>query len=248
VTGAAVALVMAVLIGSALQRLAGMGFAMVVAPFAILLLPGQQGVVFANLAGTVAALALVWAVRRDIAWKPLWILSGTALVGAVVGALVVRSLDAAVFRIIVGIVLLAAIAVSLFVSRLRWSAPFTSATVVTGGAVGLLVTMSGIGAPPLSVYSLVTDWDTRRFTATMQPFVALSSVIGAVAVLLAQPGSMPELAVGEWVAALVALGIGLLAGHRLHQVVPTRVASILVVTLGFVGAVTAVVSGVNALG
>lgn len=242
-----IALVASVLVGAALQRIAGMGFAMVVAPFAILLLPGQQGVVFANLCGAATALALIWPVLREIDWGRLGVLSVTSVFGAAAGAVIIRSLDAGMFRVVVGVVLLAGIALSLAMSKATYMAPPICASLAAGTATGMLVTMSGIGGPPMSIYALATRWEHHRFAATMQPFVALSSVIGASAVLLSMPEAVPVLDPTVWVLIIIGIAAGLVGGNALHRVVPPRIGRLTVVLLGVAGAVTAIISGAAAL-
>lgn len=240
-----ITLVCTVLLGAALQRIAGMGFAMVVAPFAVLLLSGQQGVVFANLCGAIAAIALIWPVRADIDRKRLIILTGMSVVGALAGALVVRGLDVGVFRIVVGSILLAGIVASLLLGRTRHVVPVTPATFVAGGATGMLVTMSGIGGPPMSIYAVATRWEHHRFAATMQPFVALSSLIGAGAVLSSTPDAVPQLSLTVWVLVGIALASGLIGGQLLHHRVPAKWGRAVVIVLGIIGAVTTITSGIT---
>lgn len=237
-------LLLAVFVGGAFQRLAGMGFGMVVAPIALLLLPGQAGIVFANLLGVVAALALVWPVWKDIEWKRFAYIAGASLAGAAGGAAIAGALDVNIFRIVVGSVLLVAIVGAQFVGRLTFTAPERSSAIAAGGVTGALVAMSGIGGPPMAVYAVVTRWDPRGFSATMQPFVALSSCFGAAAVLVGDPTALPALTAVQWVLAVVALAGGLVVGILLGRVITTRVAGVIVVCLGVFGAASAVVSGI----
>ncbi|WP_285362916.1 sulfite exporter TauE/SafE family protein [Microbacterium sp. LMC-P-041] len=239
------ALLAAVIVGGALQRIAGMGFAMVVAPFAVLLLSGQQGVVFANLSGAFAAMALIWPARADIDRKRLLILSTTSIAGAAGGALIVRFLDIGTFRILVGGILLCAILGSLLIARSRLVVPLTPASFAAGSATGLLVTMSGIGGPPMSIYAVLTRWEHRQFAATMQPFVLFSSLIAAGAVLLSVPDSAPQLPPANWLIIAGALVSGLAIGQLLHRRIPPTIGRIAVIVLGIIGAVTAIVSGVS---
>ncbi len=243
---AELALAVSVVAGAALQRIAGMGFAMVVAPLAILLLPGQQGVVFANLCGATAAFLLLGTVRRDVDWRRLALLSVTSVAGAVLGALVVRSLDVATFRVVVGIVLLLGIGLSLVASKTTYEAPPVPASLAAGTATGMLVTMSGIGGPPMSIYAIATRWDHQAFAATMQPFVVLTSLIGAGAVTISTPNSAPVLEPMMWVFTAVGLPAGLIAGNLLHRVVPARIGRLIVILLGIVGALTAIGAGLTA--
>lgn len=241
-----ITLVCTVLLGAALQRIAGMGFAMVVAPFAVLMLSGQQGVVFANLCGAIAAIALIWPVRADIDRKRLIILTGMSVVGALAGALVVRGLDIGVFRIVVGSILLAGTTcLVLLLGRTRHVVPVVPATFVAGGATGMLVAMSGIGGPPMSIYAVATRWEHHRFAATMQPFVALSSLIGAGAVLSSMPDAVPQLSLTVWVLVGIALASGLIGGQLLHHRVPANWGRAVVIVLGMIGAATTITSGIT---
>lgn len=224
-----------------------MGFAMVVAPLSVLLLHGQQGVVFANLCGALAGLLLLWPVRQDIEWRRFGLLTLASAVGAFAGALIVGALDVAVFRIVVGLVLLLAIFSSLVAGRFQYSAPLMPSTLLTGGVTGLLVTMSGIGGPPMSIYAVITRWSHRAFAATMQPFVLVSSLIGAFAVLMASPGSLPALSAAMWTGVAIALIAGLAIGHVVNRFVSAPAGRAVVIVLGLIGAITAVTSGFSAL-
>jgi len=56
----------AVVMGAGMQRITGMGFALVAAPFLVLLLGPVEGVVLVNLCGAVTAGAIIFRVVRDI--------------------------------------------------------------------------------------------------------------------------------------------------------------------------------------
>lgn len=240
-----IALVAAMLVGATLQRIAGMGFAMVVAPLALLLLPGQEGVVLANVWGMVASLILIWPVRKDVEWPKVSVLVSTSLVGALLGAVVIRALDASTFKIVVGLILIVAILVSLVIAGTSWMAKLWPATTMAGTGTGMLITMSGIGGPVMTVYSVITRWEHRKFAASMQPFVAVVSGIGAVAALLASPGSFPTFALPEWSLMAAALLAGLFGARYLEPFITPKAGRIIVVILGLLGAVSAVISGIG---
>lgn len=240
-----VALFTAMIVGATLQRIAGMGFAMVVAPLALLLLPGQEGVVLANVWGMIASLILIWPVRKDVEWPRVSVLVGTSLVGAFLGAVVIRALDASTFKIVVGVILVIAIFISLAIARTDWVARVWPASTLAGVGTGMLITMSGIGGPVMTVYSVVTRWEHRKFAASMQPFVAVVSGIGAVAALTASPGSFPKFAPVEWALMGAALLAGLFGARYLEPFITPKTGRIIVVILGLIGAVSAVVSGIS---
>lgn len=242
-----VALVGSVLVGAVLQRTAGVGFAMVVAPFAIILLPGGQGVIFANIMGAVAATILIWPVRKSIDWYRLVLLVVSSGVGAVAGALIVRGLDTAVFRIVVGLLLLLSIGVSLLAARARRVAAVTPASLVGGAATGMLVTMAGVGGPPMSIYAVMTNWEQHKFVGTMQPFAVVSSLIGATAVLSTSQNALPEISLSVWLVLILTLLVGLALGQFLNRMISARIGRNVVVWLGALGALSAVVYGAIAL-
>lgn len=59
---------LAVAVGTALQRLTGIGFALVAAPLLVLLLDPFHGVLVANAATTLAAAILFLQLRRSVDW------------------------------------------------------------------------------------------------------------------------------------------------------------------------------------
>jgi uncharacterized membrane protein YfcA len=60
----------AVVLGAGMQRITGMGFALVATPFLVLLLGPVEGVVLVNLCGAVTAGAIIFRVARDRADGP----------------------------------------------------------------------------------------------------------------------------------------------------------------------------------
>lgn len=73
----------AVVMGAGMQRITGMGFALVAAPFLVLLLGPVEGVVLVNVCGAVTAGAIIVRVVRDIDWKRYAALTASAVLGIV---------------------------------------------------------------------------------------------------------------------------------------------------------------------
>ena len=220
---------------------------MVVAPLAVLLLAGGEGVVLTNLVGAAGGALLLWSVPDQIEWARLGLLAVSTVIGALIGALIVGSLDVAVFRLAVGILLTLAILGSLLIGRLSLHVTAPGWALLAGGATGTLVTISGIGGPPMSIYAVASDWPHRRFAATMQPYVAFSSLIGAGAVLLVEPTALPDLPGWMWAAVGAALAAGLVGGSVLSRIVSESTGRAIVVTLGLIGAASAIASGLSIL-
>jgi len=237
----------AVFVGAATQRIAGMGFAMMVAPFVILAFGPLQGVVLVNLCGATAAFITVFSLRSGIRWATFWWLLVSSLLGVGIGLLLVRALDVPTFQTVVGVVLILAIVGSTLVARtslhvagLRW-------TLAAGVTTGALVSSAGIGGPPMSIYAVLSRWEQRSFAATMQPYTAAISLVAVAASLLTAPRSWPSLSTVEWLLVAAAIIGGLLVGGLLSRVVSPRVGRVIVVVLALVGAVITLVSGLTGL-
>lgn len=99
----------------------------------------------------------------------------------------------------------------------------------------------------MSIYAIVTRWGHRAFAATMQPFVVVSSLIGAAAVLGTSPGAFPELSAPMWCGIALAIAAGLGVGQFVNRFVSPKVGRVVVIALGLIGAVIAIAAGVSAL-
>ncbi len=231
-------------LGAVVQRVAGMGFALVVAPFLILALGPSQGVVVVNLCG--AAVGLVtWALTRaQVDWHKVRLLLYASPFGALAGALAAARADPDWTYVIIGAALGTGLAATLVATRLRTrtvAGPLPAA--VAGFTTGALVTAAGVGAPPMTIYAELTRWDQPGFAASMQPLTVVISAIGAGAALLV-PGSTPHLAAPQWAAITAALAAGTVLGAVLGPRTSVRAARTAVISLAAAGALATLVRGV----
>ncbi|MDR7384338.1 sulfite exporter TauE/SafE family protein [Promicromonospora iranensis] len=233
-------LVLAILVGGSLQRVTGMGFGLVAGPFIVLLLGPVEGVLFVNLAGAMMALLVLGRTVRGVDWRRYgWLVSASIAV-SVPAALLIRDASASVLEISVGGVVVLAMTLALFASRLRGAErPFAPEArlplLVTGAAAGFGSVAAGIGGPPIAVYSVLDRWDPRTFAATVQPIFLTNALAAMTAKLLVADATFPDLAVWEWVTVFVALlasvGLGELLAGRISASATRKV----LVTLAYVG-------------
>lgn len=78
-----VLVLVAVLVGASMQRITGMGFALVAAPFLVPLLGPVDGVILVNLCSVLTAAIILTRVVRDVDWRRAGVLALFALVGIV---------------------------------------------------------------------------------------------------------------------------------------------------------------------
>lgn len=233
----------AVVMGAGMQRITGMGFALVAAPFLVLLLGPVEGVVLVNLCGAVTAGAIIFRVARDINWRRYAALASAALLGIIPAAVLIRSIPPAVLEISIGVILAFGLTVLLALKsaqlpprrRYLWTA---------GTLSGFMNTAAGVGGPAVSMYSIATRWQHRSFAATMQPYFFTIGAFSLVSKAVTAPASFPVLPWTMWLAVAIACLVGLVLGDVAARFVPARAAQVLLIVLAYLGAAATIVRGV----
>ncbi|MDT0195507.1 sulfite exporter TauE/SafE family protein [Arthrobacter sp. AB6] len=233
----------AVVLGAGMQRITGMGFALVAAPFLVLLLGPVEGVVLVNMCGAVTAGAIIFRVVRDIDWKRYVLLTASALLGIIPAAFLIRLVPPAVLEIGIGVILAVGLTVLLALKSVTLPARrrylFTA-----GGLSGFMNTAAGVGGPAVSMYSIATRWQHKSFAATMQPYFFTIGAFSLISKSLTAPAAFPALPWGMWTAVGVACLAGLVLGDVAAKFVPARAAQILLIILAYLGAAATIIRGV----
>lgn len=227
----------AVLVGAGTQRVTGMGFALMVSPFTVLLLGPYDGVLVVNLCGAVTALSVLTQVWRDVDVRTAALLLGPAVVAVFPGAWVAHHLPAPVLAIGVGGLVLLALGTVLISDRARLPQGPAGA-IAAGAGSGFMNVTAGVGGPAIAVYAVSTGWAQRPFAATAQLIFGVLSLVS-----LAVKGGRPSLSAAGWATAVAALVAGIVAGSLLAGRVRPEQARRAVLTLALVGAALAVVKG-----
>ena len=102
--------------GATAQRVSGLGFALTVAPFLVLLIGPFDGVLMVNLAAAVSAAFVMTRLWRNIDWRQFVSLTIPALIAVVPGAYISVLLGGPELQIAVGLILVVALSTSLLVS------------------------------------------------------------------------------------------------------------------------------------
>lgn len=243
----AVVVLLAVAVGTALQRVAGMGLGLVAAPTLSLLLGPLAGVTMSNVAASVAAAVLLVVMRRDIDWHRFGAVAPLLVVGSAVGAVVVGVVDTAVLDVVLGASVLIAIAAALGLQRhLNATGRFPALT--SGAVAGFMNTTAGVAAPAMAVYAVASRWDQRSMAATLQPVFLLANLTAVVAKWVT--GATPPADVVPWwgwLVAVAAIPVGLALGALLVRRVSLRTARVVALTVATAGGVTALVRGLGGL-
>lgn len=231
----------ATFVGAVAQRSTGMGFALLASPFLTLVLGPFEGILVANVCGTVASLLNLTQVWRDVDWRRAAILVPMGVVGVVPGAIAVLLLPTA--PLMIGVSAVVIIGLGLTMMLRGRTLPSSKALAATGGlASGFMNVTAGVGGPGVVVYARATGWPHHRFAATAQlHFLALGITS------LAAKQALPTLPAIGWAALLVSLILGLLVGNRLATKIEPALAMRLVMSVAMAGAIIALGRGIASL-
>lgn len=230
-----------------LQRATGLGFALVAAPFLILLFGPESAVVLVNACGIVAAGTGAVADGRHVDRRRLTLLVIPAVVGIVLGVLILGLLSRPVLQIVIGAILgIGLLLTALVPVGAEPAKPRFAATAGTGLAVGMGAALAGLPGPPVAVYARLTGWQGKSLFATLQ-VLFLATATTALSMKLLTGGELPVAPWPFWVAIAVALIAGLVAGHFASRALSPRVGWLLVFWIAVVGTAITIVDGIARL-
>ncbi|MDL4776784.1 TSUP family transporter [Actinomadura xylanilytica] len=160
--------------GASLQRLTGMGFALVAAPGLVLLLGPWQGVLLTNAAACAISsigLASTW---RRVTWSSMLPLVGAAALTIPAGAWVADKLSAQSLLVGVGTVVVVSVLLVLAGVRVHALSGRTGA-ITAGAASGFMNATTGAGGPPISLYATNAGWSAAKFVPNMQVYSVMAN-------------------------------------------------------------------------
>ncbi|WP_225858902.1 sulfite exporter TauE/SafE family protein [Streptomyces albicerus] len=226
-----------VLLGSCVQWLTGMGFALVAVPALVLLLGPAQGVVLANCAAgaiCVVGLAGGWRQVRLRAMVPLCVAAACTVP---VGTWLARRLPEPTLLVCMGALVTVAVLVVMRGSRVP-ALRGTGGALAAGAAGGFMNSAAGVGGPPVSLYAVNAGWPVREFVPNAFFY---GVVVNAFSVA---SNGMPQLSAPIWALAGAGMVVGGLIGRGLAERVPEKQARMLVLLLALIGGLTTLGKGV----
>lgn len=233
-----VAAVLAVMVGAATQRVTGLGFALLSAPFLVLLLGPREGVVVANALGALTSAMVLVGGWAQVDWSRVRRLLPGSLVAVPMGALLVHTLPGPALLATVGGLCSVAVVAAWRQPAWPWLGS-AAGSAASGFLSGLFSVTAGTGGPPLSVYAVSTRWAPAVFSASVQVILLANGVLALAVKGL--PSDAPLLA---WCAGAVILGVG--AGTRLRRLLTPKTTLRLVLALALVGSLAALGRGLAA--
>jgi len=199
---------------------AGFAFAMVATGIWIYVLPPATIVLMAATCGTLLHGISVWRYRRDIEYRLLWPFVAGGVLGVPVGVLALHHINLAVFRHLIGALMIAYSSYTLLRPRLPTlrfppsaARSLDAAVGLAGGVLGGLAMLNGV-LP--TIWCTLRGWDKRRARYVYQPYILFT---GMLVMLLAGINVNTELSrVGLYLlVSLPALMAGLWVGLRVFD-------------------------------
>ncbi|WP_319411579.1 sulfite exporter TauE/SafE family protein [uncultured Cohaesibacter sp.] len=240
-------LLASVFVGAILQRVSGIGFAMVVAPFTIIAIGPAQGVVLVQICGVTSALCVMTQVFKNVDWKSYLALLPASCAGILAGTYLVSLFPSAQAEMVSAIIMLFMLALSVVAGRARQYPRNGMSLSIAGGLAGSMTVLAGVGGVALTSLKQATRWDQTSFVATLQPYLVTLSTGTVIARVVASPEAWPVLSWTVWLMILLVMIVGMLLGSRLARIMSAAHAGRLTLLLSLVGAVSAFLHGLSKL-
>lgn len=229
------------------QRVVGMGFGIIMAPIVAIVADPFAAVLVVNLYAVLACVLMVPRVWRHIDWGRLVSLVVPAALASILGLLVARASDADVLRIAVGATAILGVFVSVAFARTTHTIDGPVTRAMAGSVIGLTNSAVALGAPAVGVYSIVSRWSGPSFSATMQPFWVVLSLVTLGERQILSPGGAPDWPWWGWLGAAVATVIESVAAEPVARVVSPRLARLGVIVLSLTSGIAVTVVGLQGL-
>lgn len=234
-----------VLLSSIIQRIAGMGFGMILAPFIVVMLGAHEGIMLVNFLSIVAPVLVVPRVWPDIEWRRvMWIGVPAMAIMPAAAWLSVNSPAGPLYMLVAALVLFG-LSSSLILRRINRRIDGKAAQVITGIGSGAGTVLGGVGGPAVTIYAVLSRWPLISMIATLQPMWIMMSAVSFGSKLAFDDGQLPGLPWWAWVGSAAAIVLGIFVGEWVQRRVDEKLVRRLVVVLAFLGALLALATGLR---
>ncbi|HJF15110.1 MAG TPA: sulfite exporter TauE/SafE family protein [Enteractinococcus helveticum] len=234
-------------IATALQRITGLGFAMLTAPFAVVALGTHQGIMLITALAVIASLFMLPGMWRDIDWSRVGWIGIPATLSIIPAAWLGAQIDGAIIYLLVGALVIVGLSGALFMRGN--SQPVTShgAQILTGVGAGAGSVLAGIGGPAMTIFGVLSRWPVASFAASLQPMWVMIASATLAGRSWFMGSTLPELSWWMWLLAVVGIAVGMWAGQRALGKVKDGVVFGIVIVLAMIGAILSVITGISQL-
>lgn len=238
-------IIVLVAFAAVVQRITGLGFAMVLAPFLVVFLGPHDGVMLTNFLALVAPVLMLSFVWKHIQWRrALWIGAVATVTIPFCGWAAALSPPGPLYIVVASLVLVG-LSLTVVLSRATAVRDSRTARVLAGIGTGAGAVTAGVGGPAMTVYSVLTRWDVVTFAATLQPIWIVVSFASLATKWGFSEDGLPGLPWWVWLSCAVMIVAGLLVGTVLQKRIPHEIVRRTVIGMAFAGAVLALITGIS---
>ena len=234
-------------VATALQRITGLGFAMLTAPFAVVALGTHEGIMLITALAVIASLFMLPGMWRDINWSRVAWIGIPATLSIVPAAWLGAHIDGAIIYLLVGVLVIIGLSAALFIQGSSEPVTNRGAQLLTGIGAGAGSVLAGIGGPAMTIFGVLSRWPVASFAASLQPMWVMIASATLAGRSWFMGSTLPELTWWMWLFAIVGIAVGMWAGQRALGKVKDRVVFGIVIVLAMIGAVLSVVTGISQL-
>lgn len=238
---------LAVGVGACFQRIAGMGVGLLSGPVLSLILGPVEGILVVNVLAATNALITSINMRADIDWRKFGLIAPALVFGAIPGALLIRAVEPNVVLVLVGALLLAALALVTFGRRLVPEPHGVLPAITAGMAGGFMNTLAGIAGPAITVYTQAARWEQRIYAATLQPIFLVSGILSFAIKEFTGAADLTGVDPWIWLAGATGMILGIWVGTKLSPKISRNVAHKIALLLAALGGCTALIHGATGL-
>lgn len=234
-------------VATALQRMTGLGFAMLTAPFAVVALGTHHGIMLTTVLAVVASVFMLPSMWRDIDWARVGWIGIPATLGIVPAAWLGAHIDGAIIYLLVGVLVIIGLSVALLMRGTAQPVTGRGAQILTGIGAGTGSVLAGIGGPAMTIFGVLSRWPVASFAASLQPMWIMIASATLAGRWWFMGSTVPTLSWWMWLLAAAGIAGGMWVGQRALGKVKDKVVFGIVVVLAMVGAVLSVVTGISQL-
>jgi uncharacterized membrane protein YfcA len=165
-----------IFIAGFLQTLTGFGYAMAAAPLLALFLKPQTAVMYVLLTGLFMKAYMAYKTRKEADMAAVLPMFGASVIGAIPGSYLLKVLDPAIVKIMIGAVLILATGLMYFQVKITIEKPRTAEKAV-GFASGFLGSTTSMSGPPLVLYMLNNNESAIVMRANLALYFILTNIV-----------------------------------------------------------------------
>lgn len=244
---AVAAVFLAIAVGSCLQRVSGMGVGLIAGPIISIVIGPVEGIMVLNILACINAGATAVTMRRNVDWSQFWIISSVLIIGSIPAALLIAAMDTAPLLILVGCLLLIALAVVTFGKHVVPPVSGKAPALTAGVLGGFSNTLAGIAGPVFTVYFTARNTPQATLAATLQPLFMVSGGLSFIIKIALGTAVLGDISWMVWVAGLAGMLVGITLGSIFAGKIEQAAARKFSLIVAAAGALGAVIRGITSL-